>query len=99
MLQDAAREGLVELSLHQKAGTWIVDKFGDELKTSKDVTRLVPESVKPVSPAVREIVKPAADGELKVQDEARKTKPVRRATSSSRSRTRSGVKKTKSSVD
>jgi uncharacterized protein (TIGR00288 family) len=99
MLQDAAREGLVELSLHQKAGTWIVDKFGDELKTSKDATRRGPEAVKSVTPTVREIVKPADDVELKEQDETRKTKPVRRATGSSRSRTRSGVKKTKSSAN
>jgi uncharacterized protein (TIGR00288 family) len=34
LLQDAAKEGLVELSLHQKAGTWIVDRFGDEINTS-----------------------------------------------------------------
>lgn len=33
LLQDAAKEGLVELSLHQKAGTWIVDRFGDEMNT------------------------------------------------------------------
>lgn len=33
LLQDAAKEGLVELSLHQKAGTWIIDRFGDEMNT------------------------------------------------------------------
>ena len=36
LLQDAAREGLLELSLHQKAGTWIVDKFGDEVRSPSD---------------------------------------------------------------
>ena len=37
LLQDASKEGLLELSLHQKAGTWIVDRFGDEIKVSVEV--------------------------------------------------------------
>ena len=32
-LQDAAKEGLLELTLHQKSGTWVVARFGDEMKT------------------------------------------------------------------
>jgi uncharacterized protein (TIGR00288 family) len=33
-LQDAAKEGLLELTLHQKSGTWVVARFGEELKTA-----------------------------------------------------------------
>lgn len=55
LLQDAAKEGLLELSLHPKAGTWIVAKFGDEMKVSapvarEDVARVVVEST-PVAAA------------------------------------------------
>ena len=32
LLQDVAKEGLLELSLHQKSGTWVVARFGDEMK-------------------------------------------------------------------
>lgn len=50
LLQDVAKEGLLELSLHQKAGTWVVAKFGDEMKVAADVTQAsVPAS--PASPA------------------------------------------------
>jgi uncharacterized protein (TIGR00288 family) len=34
LLQDAAKENLLELSLHQKAGTWMVDRFGDEMRAA-----------------------------------------------------------------
>jgi hypothetical protein len=34
LLQDAAKENLLELSLHQKAGTWMVDRFGEEVRAS-----------------------------------------------------------------
>jgi uncharacterized protein (TIGR00288 family) len=33
-LQDAAKEALLELTLHQKSGTWVVARFGDEMKTA-----------------------------------------------------------------
>lgn len=32
LLQDAAKDGLLELALHQRTGTWIVARFGDEMK-------------------------------------------------------------------
>jgi len=98
MLQDAAREGLAELSLHQKAGTWIVDKFGDEIKTVKDVPRRLPDSPKPVG-AARESVKTKADEETINSDETRKTKTTRRSTAAPRSRSRTGAKKTRPSAD
>jgi uncharacterized protein (TIGR00288 family) len=34
LLQDVAKEGLIDLTLHQKSGTWVVARFGDEMKTA-----------------------------------------------------------------
>lgn len=49
LLQDAAKEGLLELALHQKTGTWIVSKFGDEMKSVEGSKQ---EPVKPAPPAL-----------------------------------------------
>jgi uncharacterized protein (TIGR00288 family) len=54
LLQDAAKENLLELSLHQKAGTWMVDRFGDEMRVA--VAKNVP------TPATSEISGPPIDG-------------------------------------
>ena len=45
MLQDAAKEGLVELALHQKTGTWIVSKFGDDMKAVETANAELPKPV------------------------------------------------------
>ena len=97
LLQDAAREGLVELSLHQKAGTWIVDKFGDEIKTSKDASsrRVNDATIQP--PSSRSDTKAVVTEEPKIQDDTRKTRPSRRASGASRTRTRTGARKAKPS--
>lgn len=87
LLQDAAREGLLELSLHQKAGTWIVDRFGDEVKSSSDVPvrRLDQQKV----PAV---LKPSVVPEV-VEDETDKSAVVKKQRP--RGRSRSGSRKTR----
>ena len=50
LLQDVAKEGLVELSLHQKSGTWVVARFGDEMKAG--ATPATPVASTPTSAAV-----------------------------------------------
>ncbi len=51
LLQDAAKEGLLELGLHHKTGNWIVTRFGDEMKVVVDSQGKMPKedmSRKPV---------------------------------------------------
>lgn len=95
LLQDAAREGIVELSLHQKAGTWIVDKFGDEIKASVDQSRGVAPKVDTGVSIVKTEVSKALEPDLD-QGEAAKVKTTRRG-GAPRSRGRSSSRKTKSS--
>ena len=47
LLQDAAKEGLLELTLHQKAGTWVVAKFGEEMKVN--MGGIAPTPVAPIA--------------------------------------------------
>ncbi len=37
LLQDAQKDGFLELALHQRTGTWIVARFGDEMKMASNV--------------------------------------------------------------
>jgi uncharacterized protein (TIGR00288 family) len=96
MLQDAAKEGLVELSLHQKAGTWIVDKFGDEVKVTTEVSRRLNESPIMMSP-IRSGANLSSDGDTKEQTKTPKSRGSRRVTGSTRSSTT--ARKPKKSVD
>ena len=54
LLQDVAKEGLVELSLHQKSGTWVVARFGDEMKAgatpATPVATIATSAVTPLPP-------------------------------------------------
>lgn len=97
LLQDAAREGIVELSLHQKAGTWIVDKFGDEIKASVDQSRGGAPKVDSAASVVKTEVSMALEPDLN-QSEVAKVKTTRRG-GTSRSRGRSSSRKTKSSSE
>ena len=58
LLQDAQKEGMLELGVNQKAGTLVVTRFGDELKTSAAPTADIP--VAPQSPPPAATTMPAA---------------------------------------
>lgn len=69
-LQDASKEGLLELTLHQKSGTWVVARFGEEMKAapivaSSDaspptIVRAAPSSAPPISANVSEPITTAS---------------------------------------
>lgn len=66
LLVDAQREGLLELTTDPRSGTFVVTKFGDELKST------TPTSQNIVQPS---IAQPADDGAAKTSDKPAQRRP------------------------